>query len=597
MKTKMSKIGNFAFIIATLFGSVSQAAPTISARLSADQISINDTVTLSIEITEIDIQPPTLNIADFSVQSAGQTKSFQWINGQTSSLVAFNYVLTPLKSGALTVPALTLQHNGQTYSTQPLSVTVRDEAARAPATSGPAATNVPTEGLKPVFLTAAVDRSKVYVGQQVLLTIQFLRRPNVDLASRPRYVEPDMNGFVVEPLKQQEFNTELNGVPYAVTELRYALFPTSDGDFAIGSAGVDVALRGAWDPFDPNSFFQNFFGQGQVAKLKTRAIPVHVRALPKNRPDQYTGAVGRYKLNATVDTKEPEVGKPFNLSLKIEGVGNIKAIKEPALPDITGIRRYETITNSTVNNEGKFLYGKKEFKVLMMPQVSGAITLPSVTFTYFDPEEHQYRSATTTPISLNVKQGTLSASNADLPPVADVAPAEGIRVMEKDIRFIKTGSLHPIDRPMIHRIGFWTLAAFPPIMAFGGFLTTLRNRERSRRSTYYRAKEAWSRCRKGLKKARKIVETSDPIPFFTALHGSVLGYLADKMGQSPSGLLWSDVETFLSEKSISNEEVQRLRTLWDEIDLARFSTFEPVEDRSNLLTQAENLLRDLDKKL
>ena len=40
-----------------------------------------------------------MNFPDFETQSAGQTKSFQWINGQTSSLITFNYVLTPTKTG------------------------------------------------------------------------------------------------------------------------------------------------------------------------------------------------------------------------------------------------------------------------------------------------------------------------------------------------------------------------------------------------------------------------------------------------------------------------------------------------------------------
>ena len=77
------------------------------------------------------------------------------------------------------------------------------------------------------------------------------------------------------------------------------------------------------------SFFQSFFGRAQNLKTTTHPISVHARALPKTKPAEFSGSVGRYKLSGKVDATNLEVGKPFNLVLRVEGVGNIKTLKEP----------------------------------------------------------------------------------------------------------------------------------------------------------------------------------------------------------------------------------------------------------------------------
>ncbi len=607
---RMRKTGSFltAITAGLMMASAAWSAPSIGARVSTQQLGLNDSLTLSIDVNGIsDLQAPSLNLPDFTVQPAGQTSSFQWVNGQSSSLVTFNYLLTPTRAGQLTIPGLTLQQAGQSYSTQPIVISVRNDPSPPSVGGAPASSNsaqggdrsVPSEGMKPVFLTASLDKSKVYVGQQMLLTVQFLRRPNVELATRPRYQEPDMSGFVVEPLKQQEYSTNLNGAPYVVTELRYALFPTSDGDFAIGSALVEVGLRTPLDPFDPNSFFQNFFNQGQVMKLTTRAIPVNARALPKNRPDNFTGAIGRYKITSSIDNKEPEVGKPFNLIVKMEGIGSVKSLREPTLPEIRGVRKYETITDTKVNNEGKFIYGSKEFKILMIPQVSGPLAIPALMLSYFNPDEHQYETATAPPILVQVKPGALTTETTDPSgPVDANHPSEGIRVVEKDIRFIKTGPVYTGSKLLVANPGFWIAFVFPPILALIGALTAFRDRRRQTHSSYFRSKEAWARAKRQLRHSRRLIKSGDDAGFYAALQSSLLGYLSDKSGLSSSGLLWEDIDRFFEARSVSPELRQTIKGLWDTLDMARYG-LSPGEngDRASVLKELESTLKKVEEVL
>ncbi len=605
----MKYFKSFSMAVTTLFSAalIFGAEPGVNAKVSAQEMTLNSSITLLLEITGIKEvgSAPNLNIPDFEIQPAGQMSSFQWVNGQTTSLITFNYVLTPMKTGNLQIPSITLSVNGKSYSTQPIIISVHADSNAGNAASGAAArepaqhqVQVPAEGLKPLFMTATVDSDKVYVGQQVLLKVQFLKRPEVRFASQARYSEPDLTGFLVEKFPQQEYSTTINGARYDVTELPYALFPTSDGDFAIGSARIEMAVRSEPDPFDPNSFFQSFFGRTNVAQLSTRAIPVHVRALPANKPAAFSGAVGRFKMNAKVDTDKLEVGKPFNLIVTVEGVGNIKTIKEPLLPELHGFRRYETISASKVSNEGKFLHGSKEFKILLIPQVSGQLTIPSAAFIYFNPAKGEYVTETTPEIPLQIKPGNLNQADQETRPQSSAAGqnAEGVRVMEKDIRFIKPGKVRPVSSPIYLRTPFLLFSFLPPLFAFVAFLSRRHTQLRTERAAEFRSKGALKTARKNLARARKEMITHDPTVFYGAIHAAVAGYLADKFSTSASGMVWEDVEKRLATAGADESLRNDIRDVFDQADMARFATSSFTDEaRENALTKADSVLERLNE--
>lgn len=605
----MAKTGKFKITTALLmfFVSVGFAAePTVTAKVSATDMTLNSQIMLSLEVSGISNLngTPNLTLPDFETQPAGQTSSFQWINGQSSSLVTINYVLTPTKAGTLIIPAITLNVGGKSYTTQQIAVTVRPESGSsqtAPAPEpGSKQVEVPAEGLKPIFMTATVDSAKVYVGQQILLKVQFLKRPDVRFSSQARYTAPETTGFLVEPLKQQEYSTNINGVRYEVTELPYALFPTSDGDFAIGSAQIELAVRSEPDPFDPNSFFQGFFGRSQVAKLNTRPISVRVRALPSNKPTNFSGAVGRFKLNAKLDGDQFEVGKPFNLIINVEGVGNIKTLREPTLPDLKGLRRYETLSDSKVTSDNKFINGSKEFKILLIPQVSGQLAIPQASFVYFNPAKNEYVTEVTPEIPIQVKPGKLNQDNQETiaQPISAGQTLSGVRVMEKDIRFIKAGKVRPIRPPLYMQPLFSIFSFIPPLFAFVAFLSKRQTVLRVEKAAEFRSKGALKVARRELQKARKSVKSSDPASFHTAIHKAVSGYLADKFFLSSAGLIWDEVDQQLNKNKVTVELRNEIRNIFDQADMARFATSSFTDEtRDETLASAELVLKKLDEVL
>ncbi len=446
-------------------------------------------------------------------------------------------------------------------------------------------------------MTASVDSDKVYVGQQIVLKVLFLHRPEVQFASQARYSEPDLAGFLVEPLDKQDYNTTINGAHYDVTEIPYALFPTSDGDLNVGAAQVELAVRTEPDPMDPNSFFQNFFGRAQMARLSTRAISIHVRSLPVDKPATFSGAVGRYKISGKLDADQFEVGKPFNLLLTVDGVGNVKALKEPTLPELKGFRQYETISSSKISKEGKFVHGGKEFKTLLIPQVSGQLTIPAVEFSYFNPAKTGYETTTTNDITISVKPGTV---NPDEPHSSGASPAaepsESVRVLDRDIRFIKNGRINSLQPPIYLRVTFYILIFLPVLFAGASLAVRLRSSHRAENSGFYRSKDALHAARKEFKKASALTNSPDPEPFYRAVQTAVAGFLADKFGVSASGLLWEEVEQKLAAKKVPAPLIKSVRDIFDQADMARFATSSFAEEsRSQVLVNAKAVLTALEK--
>ncbi|MBV9080338.1 MAG: protein BatD [Elusimicrobia bacterium] len=586
------------------------AEPSVAARVSSNEATLSQSITLVVEVSGAAqiAAPPDFSIPDFQVERAGQTRSFQWINGQSSSLVGYNYILTPTKTGTLQIPAISMTVDGKTYTTQPILVVVHpDGGTSAPAAgAGGAGENravdVPAEGLRPLFMTATVDTDRAYVGQQIVLKVQFLRRPDIQLASQARYSEPDLTGFLVEPMKQQKYATTINGAQYEVDELPYALFPTSDGEFAIGGAQIEVAVRAQSDPFDPNSFFQNFFGRSQVARLTTRSMPIHVRALPRNKPANFSGAVGRFKMTAKTDATTAEVGKPINLTLTVTGVGNIKALKEPFLPEPRGFRRYETISTSQVSNDGKFLHGSKDFKILLMPQASGNLVIPSAQFPYFDPASNEYVVATTPEIPITVKPGNLAAAGdvtAGGPAPAgapQAGTAEGIRVLERDIRFIKTGRVTPITAPIYLRGWFILFNLIPPLFAVTAFAVRKGRERRMERPEEYRARTSGRRARKRLALARRAMSEPSAATFYGEIQAAITGFIADRLGAAAAGLTRDEIEATLLRWKADEETSRTIRDLLDRADMARFASASFTDDdRGSALAAAAAAITRLEK--
>jgi hypothetical protein len=121
-----------------------------------------------------------------------------------------------------------------------------------------------------------------------------------------------------------------------------------------------------------------------------------VKPLPEEgKPASFQGAVGSFRISATVDKNKVKQNEPVTLKLVIEGNGNIETLNRPKVPVLTGFKTYDADTNSKLFQTGNVIGGTKSFEIVFIPKEEGNSFIPPLEFSYFDPRQGKYQTIMT----------------------------------------------------------------------------------------------------------------------------------------------------------------------------------------------------------
>mgnify|MGYP001567109199 FL=1 len=410
----------------------------------------------------------------------------------------------------------------------------------------------------------------------------------VSFLSQPRYDPPQPSGFFKEDLPQKTFAVERDGARYEVTELPMILFPTVAGDLSIGEAKITVELDqmdgggGAMDPFDPH-FIQRFFGIGAAQTKVLSSKPVKIKALPlpgEGKPSDFSGAVGRFNLNASLDKTDLKVGDSLTLTVTVSGEGNIKSCPSPAYPKLDGtFRSYETEKSESISKAGDKITGNKTFKLLLIPQIPGnpRLTIPPVTFTYFDPWSRAYVRKQTKTLEVTVTGTPLEG--------AHTATAKESKILSEDIEFIvpdapnHTLCQRVTDTVWRQRVPLTALPMAIWILGIAkGSLTKLRATHGSR--PIKRLASAISKAKGAAAKGDAETTMNLLAPAFEAVIAQTLGL---KSGKEPMKAMLARLKGKFAQR-LSDEDFGSMKATLEAIEFLRFAPAEKAQ-REALLAE------------
>ena len=163
----MKKAGVLVFI-AVLFLAISAFSQGLNftASVDKDKLEIGDQLTLTLVVTgnvQKIPEPKVRNVGDFAPYASGRSQNITFVNGAVTATTQFNFVLVPKKVGTFKIGPAELEIGGQLIGTPPIAVTVLPSGS-VPKQPAPAPTEAEVrEGLKDIFVTASVDKSKVHV--------------------------------------------------------------------------------------------------------------------------------------------------------------------------------------------------------------------------------------------------------------------------------------------------------------------------------------------------------------------------------------------------------------------------------------------------
>lgn len=580
-------------------GSLRAGDLSFEATVDRDALTMNDSLTLQLSISGAGLsvsRPELPPLPGFRAVSAGQSQNLSFVNGTVSNQVVYTYALEPQAPGEYTLPSLTIEAGGQKASSQPIKIKVLSAgAAPAPrAGGGPA----PVDGGLDLFVTTTIDKKNPVVGETVVLSFRFYSR--APLLSQPRYQAPDVTGFLTEDLPPQRQYTEIiGGRRYQVVELRTALYPTAPGRWTVGPAALECSVQDFSRESFPGgfpSFFDEAFGAAKRVVLRSDPISVSVAPLPTaGRPAGFKGDVGRFALSARLDKTEAQVHEPVTLTVAVEGEGNIKALSTPGLPPLPEFKTYETLSGLNIAKKDGRVLGSKVFTTVLKPEVTGTLTVPPIVFSYFDPEARIFRTVRSAALRLKVVPGALS-----LEPVADSSGAvtvplsEGVKVIGRDIRYIKSNGKVRRRRPPWTGSRTWVLMNLMPAALFLGLWGTVSFRQHSLANLSGRSfRAALRRAEREVASAQK--ETTTPAAFMDRLQRIYAGFLSAKIGAPAQGLTADRIEAAMGEAGVPAEIRARARALSDLLDQARFTPgLLTPKDAGDRAAELRQLLRSLE---
>jgi hypothetical protein len=570
MSLKISLILLVLFI-ATAQPTYAQSSP-VSASVDRTDITANEQVTLTITV-EADEERPIISLPDlahFDTIRTTQVSQMSIINGVVGRRYFYHYTLRPLTTGELAIGPIDVEVSGQTFTTDPILIQVNqaDPLSSQPGQQDGDANQPPSAE---VFVEAEIDNANPHLGEQVVYTHRLY---TVYSPTGIDYDFPRFTGFwQEEEAVVRDSRLTLNGRRYTVRETKVILFPTQTGPLTIDETILTSR----------SSLFSNGF------ILKTAPIDLEVKPLPDDPPRDFGGAVGLFTIEAEVSNNLARVNEPITLLVRLFGQGNISSAPDPTWPEIQEWRVFDAQSTTNTNFLSGNLSGERIYERLMVPGAPGRFTVPSINYTYFDPNEGEYRTISTNPIEVTVEPGTGEAP----PPVVIGANKEEIERIGADIRHIKPAPqvLNRATAPVTEQNRYWLAWGIPILLVVGYAVWSRREAYFRRNVGRARSMQAHRQAKKSLAQARK--NSGD---LYIASGHILNAYLSDKLNKPVVGLTQDALAGALAGKGVAPEQIKQVQTILAESDMGRFGPGGHLPNHAGkLLDKAEQLIVDLEK--
>ncbi|WP_439102424.1 BatD family protein [Congregibacter sp.] len=349
------------------------AQAALNASLDRYNIAMGDSVRLSLR-SDDGSDPGDADLTalreHFEILQSSSNISTRIINGERSQTRELTLELTPLREGSLVIPPFEVDGK----RSEALSVTV-----------GPEPTVQATD--EAVIFEAEVDRSEVYVQGQLLLTLRVQQAVNLDSRS---ISELDIPNAYVETLGQNSFQRTINGRPWLVHEIRYAIFPESSGELVIPAQTFSGRIAsGRRTLFDTRP-------SGRLLRRRSEELVIPV--LP--RPDNYPAATWLPSSNLRIEEQwsgpldQLRIGDSITRTITITGEG----LQGAQLPPIdgnsaNGLRAYpdQPLINNV--NSDKGVTGIRSDSLALVAVEDGVYELPALEIPWWDTETDSLKIA------------------------------------------------------------------------------------------------------------------------------------------------------------------------------------------------------------
>ena len=462
--------------------------------------------------------------------------SVQFVNGRKSASYScsYTYVLMPNDEGKFTIGAASITVEDKKYTTQPQLIEVVAERASdsQPAQGGDIKQKTSPESRiakDDIMLRLKLSDREVYKGEAVRASLVLYTRVSISDVSDVNI--PSFDGFWSQELTFDNVSSreEYNGRIYEthkITEL--LLSPQQSGKITIPAASMTVRTP---VEVQGNRHFDPFFGGRQIhyvtKQLKSEPVMVNVREFPAGAPRSFNDAVGDFRISYRMPSSEIESNSADQFELTITGSGNLKFITAPRLTLPDSFELYDTKIVDNIKATASGTTGSITYTYPFVARSAGEFTIAPIEFSYFDPQAGEYKSLSTEPFVITIKDdGTQKESRA----VGNYLNyGSTMRQLDKDIRFIHIGELPAKQASVLIFSPIYWLVVVVLLAIFVVIYVLMRKRIRDNRNIVARRmKRADKVAIQRLRMAERSMNEGNRHAFYEEMLRAMWGYISDK---------------------------------------------------------------------
>jgi hypothetical protein len=531
----------------------------------------------------------------------------QIINGKVSNQTSYSYVyyLQAVKEGKLVISPATFTLKNKTYSSDSLHIEVVGSASQkqnstSSGNNSPANNSEVESSGKVLFINLSVSRREVFLGEPIVATVKIYSRVNIAGINEINY--PDFNSFLRSDIETPPLTSlrqeNVNGTIYGSGVIQsFLLYPQVTGEINIDPVKISVLVqqknRGEADPF-----FGDFFSTYQTVPKVAASQPIKIRVkpLPGIKPVDFSGAVGKLDIKASLNKQSVNVNDAVNFKITLSGNGNLKIASAPVFKLPPDIEVYDPKITDELKNGLNGTTGQKSFEYLMIPRHYGDFTIPPISYSYFNISTGRYENLKTE--EFHFKAQKVSGQNSGATVYGGVSK-EDVKYLGKDIRFVKSdpGNLRLAADIFLSKQSFYSAYAFS-LLAF--LLILYLRREHIRRNSdlsMVRNRKAGKIAIKKLHSASVCLKNEEIDQFYDEILKAIWGYLSDKLNIPVSDLSRNNAIAALKQEGIEEDQINRLSGILDACEFARFAPSSSeteatsiYEGTSQFIKSVENLI-------
>jgi len=368
----------FFLLLSALMSSNTYAA---DIRVSVDRnpVSVDESFQITFTASQSPDDDPDFSPLeqDFNIINQSNSSSSSWVNGKSTKVVQWIVNVMAKQTGSLVIPAIKFGKDVSRAS----SILVADKSSKKALDTN-----------EDLFIDVEASPQNPYIQSQVFYTLRLYTKVNI---SQARLNDPELSDAVIERLgEDSNYNTQVNGVDYSVTERKYAFFPQKSGKLTIKPLVLtaEVLVNNAQSI---NPFFNS--QMSKTKRVESKPVTLDVKPVPAEFKGQHWLSAEQLVLKQewSTDVAQLKVGEPVTRTLSLVAKGTTVG----QLPELNTTQTSEELKaypDQPVLQEQKKVEGLiafREEKIALIPSKAGTYPLPAIEIPWFNTQTQKLEIA------------------------------------------------------------------------------------------------------------------------------------------------------------------------------------------------------------